>query len=79
MGMYNSIYLRCPECWGLSKELQSKEGGCTLKTLVVSNEEPWLEPDIAEDLDGIHTDCADCGKGLQYHAPKPQVVIEVTW
>ena len=47
MGMYDSLYIKCPKC-GKELEFQSNSGSCALFSFKENN----LPPDVAMDMDG---------------------------
>lgn len=54
MGMFDSVYLKCPEC-GSQVELQSKAGEC----LLINYSRDNVPLNIAEDLDGRIVTCTN--------------------
>lgn len=55
MGMFDSVYLRCPKC-NDTVEVQSKAGECYLRTYD-QDEVPTV---IAADINGEEAYCKDC-------------------
>ena len=62
MGMFDSLYVSCPEC-GDIVEFQSKAGDCNL----ISYEKTNVPIAIAIDLDGKVVLCK-CGKAVEISA-----------
>ncbi len=56
MGMFDSVYARCPGCSG-EVEFQSKAGSCELKRYSMDS----VPPEIAQALSGETATCRSCG------------------
>lgn len=56
MGMFDSVYVRCPSC-GAAKEFQSKVGLCNLIDYDLSN----APAGVLGELDGSEWSCGGCG------------------
>lgn len=48
MGMFDSVYINCPQC-GQQIEYQSKAGGCNLDKYDINNVPPRIGGDIIGD------------------------------
>lgn len=63
MGMYNSLYVQCPQC-NHRIEFQSKAGNCSLDRYKLQN----CPPEIALDLDRESKECDHCGSVVVLHS-----------
>lgn len=64
MGMFDSVYVRCPRC-NEPVEFQSKAGDCRLAGYS-PNAVPMA---VALDLDGATTTCGKCNYEVEIHMP----------
>jgi len=64
MGMFDSVYVKCPNCDRLV-EFQSKAGDCCLQKFN-ENEVPIA---IAENIKGKHETCKYCGYVIKAITP----------
>lgn len=69
MGMYDSLYVDCPQC-GNELEFQSKSGPCAL----LSCKKNSLGPDIAIGMNWDIVRCEFCNKRIQLVCKIPQKV-----
>jgi len=75
MGMFDSVYLRCPHC-GNELEFQSKVGKCVL----ANYSENDCPAEIGKDLAGEVQHCEGCHKTLQFsfqEIQKPVIIIKL--
>lgn len=63
MGLFNSIYAKCPNCGG-SIEFQSKAGNC-ISTYPIDS----VPLEIAEDINGEWGTCEVCGYNAKAYIP----------
>jgi len=66
MGMFDSVFARCPGC-GEKLAFQSKAGLCHLKKYSVYS----VPPEIARQIHGKQIVCPCCGKNLVLLLDKP--------
>ncbi len=65
MGMFDSVYARCPKC-GADVEFQSKAGPCQLRRYSIES----IPPEIAESIEGDVSACG-CGEVLKLKLAEP--------
>lgn len=68
MGMFDSVYGRCPEC-NSPVEFQSKAGVCVLTNYSASSGVP---PEIAKSIDGDSSSCDKCGTLVYIYSERPR-------
>jgi hypothetical protein len=56
MGLYDSVWLRCPRCGGISVEVQSQANGSHMKSYT----EEDAPPNIIQDIDNQTCTCDSC-------------------
>lgn len=66
MGLYNEIYVDCPEC-GKHVVFQSKSGSCTLTTYHITR----MPSDDLAGIVGDECPCENCGYLVQIGKPIP--------
>jgi hypothetical protein len=71
MGMFDSVYLRCPRCGSTKNELQTKVGECLMREFTVYT----APPKVLAALDGESVIC-ECGETLTLRF-NPPAVIEI--
>lgn len=65
MGMFDSVFVRCPKCGG-DVEFQSKAGPCELRRYSADS----VPPEIAESITGDVSSCS-CGERLKIRPAAP--------
>lgn len=60
MGMFDSVYIRCPDC-GTSIEFQSKTGDCCCIGYTLDD----VPSNVARGIDGDIEECPECGRMVQ--------------
>lgn len=70
MGMFDSVNFACPKCRSIV-EVQSKAGGCNLRTYSSQN----VPAVIAADLSGDTVQCPSCNETWQVHSSVPKHVV----
>lgn len=63
MGMFDSLYVPCPEC-GCKVEFQSKAGQCSLDHYTLDDCPLVVLADVATQPIGV---CSGCGMGVSVH------------
>lgn len=75
MGMFDSVFARCPKC-GEEVKFQSKAGACQLQRYSMNN----VPLEIAQDLVGAVQSC-QCGEMLKLAVARPiervQMILDV--
>jgi NMD protein affecting ribosome stability and mRNA decay len=60
MGMFDSVYVRCPDC-GTSIEFQSKSGDCICASYTLDD----VPSDVVCGLHGDSEMCPECGREVE--------------
>ncbi len=69
MGLFNSLYIKCPDC-GNELEFQSKSGECAMSVYNDSN----LSPTVAVGMDDDIVRCDFCNNNFELNCDIPETV-----
>ena len=69
MGMFDSLYIKCPKC-GNRLEFQSKSGICSMDTYGKNN----LPPEVAVGMNNVIVKCRSCKIKFQLQCKIPKRV-----
>ena len=72
MGMFDSLYIKCPKCRKLL-QLQSKSGSCGLNAYTKRN----LPAQVAFGMIGLIVKCSRCKKNWKFHCSLQQYARNV--
>lgn len=72
MGMFDSVYVNCPEC-NTQNEIQSKAGDCDLKRYHFTS----VPAVIAEDISGEVVKCYACNTRFSIEHPNPNCRVNM--
>lgn len=70
MGMYDSVYVKCPKC-GIENEFQTKSGECLLNNYSLKN----CPDNVLKDINRHSPIHCNCGADYKVNIKKRKVVL----